>query len=142
MDKVQIAEMESFKGFRGARNAALREFLFHRDIYLSHGVCWPWPKYKSEKGYGVIIFDGFKFAVHRLSFEHFKGLIPKGMVVMHDCDNPPCFNPDHLFLGTQQENMEDMVRKGRQRTAGERELRRAEQEAARQSPYFRSARSA
>lgn len=74
-----------------------------------------WPKYRDDKGYGSILFDGFKFSTHRLSFEHFKGEIPKGFVVMHTCDNPPCFNPDHLFLGSHADNMQDMARKGRGR---------------------------
>jgi hypothetical protein len=75
--------------------------------------CWNWGRYKDDKGYGCIIFDGFKFSVHRLSFEHFKGIIPKGLGVMHECDNPSCFNFRHLFLGTQADNVEDMMRKGR-----------------------------
>ena len=75
--------------------------------------CWLWPNYRNAKGYGTICFDGNKYSVHRLSFQHFKGIIPAGMHVMHECDNPACFNPTHLFLGTHQDNMQDMVRKGR-----------------------------
>lgn len=96
-----------------AENVALREFFFHHNPCRTKNACWNWPKYRDEKGYGCIIYDGFKFAVHRLSFTHYKGKIPKGFVVMHECDNPSCFNPEHLFLGTQGENVEDMMRKGR-----------------------------
>lgn len=100
-----------------AENAAVREMLFHLPFHRSERKCWRWPKYRSDKGYGVIIFDGFKFTVHQLSFRHFKGLIPRGFVVMHQCDEPACFNPDHLFLGSQRDNVQDMVRKGRNRHA-------------------------
>lgn len=51
--------------------------------------------------------------VHRLSFRHFKGVIPKRRHVCHTCDNPPCCNPAHLFAGTRKQNMQDMVDKGR-----------------------------
>lgn len=51
--------------------------------------------------------------VHRLSYRHFKGPIPKRRHICHSCDNPPCCNPDHLFAGTRKRNMQDMVEKGR-----------------------------
>jgi HNH endonuclease len=103
--------------FKTAHNVAMKEFFFHHDPCRSKTACWNWPKYKNEKGYGCITYNGIKFAVHRLSFQHYKGIIPKGMVIMHECDNPSCFNPDHLFLGTHQDNMDDMVRKGRHASA-------------------------
>jgi hypothetical protein len=116
-----LANMENSKScavgtFNRAKQQAIRELLTNLDPCRPRsGACWIWPRWKSEEGYGCIFFDGYKFPVHRLSFEHYKGRIPYGQEIMHQCDNPSCFNPDHLFLGTHQENMQDMARKGRGR---------------------------
>lgn len=59
--------------------------------------------------------DRKKFYSHRLSWEIHKGEIPPGMNVLHHCDNRKCVNPHHLFIGTQDDNMKDMVSKGRQK---------------------------
>lgn len=72
------------------------------------GQCWAWTGAK-RNGYGE--YGGT--TAHRTSYTLFKGPIPKGQVVMHLCDNRECINPDHLQLGTNRENVDDKVRKGR-----------------------------
>lgn len=74
--------------------------------------CWNWYKHNS-RGYPNM-HDGLKpIAAHRFSFEFHCGPIPKGMVVMHRCDNKRCVNPDHLMVGTHAQNVADMIEKGR-----------------------------
>jgi hypothetical protein len=75
--------------------------------------CFVWSKARNQKGYGQVWHQGRNWFAHRLSFTLSKGNILKGMVVCHSCDNPPCINPDHLWLGTMGDNMLDMMRKGR-----------------------------
>jgi hypothetical protein len=75
--------------------------------------CWEWTAYKLRTGYGTIIIDGIVHRAHRVSYEVHCGEIPDGLYVCHRCDNPSCINPEHLFLGTQSDNMEDMHSKDR-----------------------------
>lgn len=76
--------------------------------------CWEWTGETNPRGYGRLKVDGYRrVQAHRFSYEIHKGAIPEGMLVLHKCDNPPCTNPDHLFLGTTQDNTDDMIRKGR-----------------------------
>ena len=80
--------------------------------------CWNWNKWKDEDGYGLMLFKYKRYRAHRLSWELFKGPIPKGLCVCHHCDNPSCVNPAHLFVGTQKENTQDMINKGRSKRIG------------------------
>ena len=75
--------------------------------------CWHYLGSINAGGYGSIVYKDKPYIAHRLSYELTYGEIPEGMLVCHHCDNPPCCNPKHLFLGTQSDNMKDMVSKGR-----------------------------
>jgi hypothetical protein len=79
--------------------------------HLPVDACWEWHGTRNAKGYGV--FSG-KMA-HRLTYAHAFGPIQDDLFVCHHCDNPPCVNTAHLFLGTNMDNLADMVAKGRRR---------------------------
>lgn len=74
--------------------------------------CWEWQG-PTNHGYGYIRIDGPKRYMHRFSWELHNGEITDGLFVLHKCDNPSCVNPDHLFLGTQRDNVYDCIAKGR-----------------------------
>jgi hypothetical protein len=74
--------------------------------------CWVWTGFK-QKGYGVVWVDGKNVRAHRASWEMANGQIPDELKVLHKCDNPSCVNPEHLFLGTDKDNAQDKVQKGR-----------------------------
>ncbi|HEY1248627.1 MAG TPA: HNH endonuclease [Nitrososphaera sp.] len=76
--------------------------------------CWEFTGGKvGGTGYGKYRFNGWTERAHRVAWEKVIGPIPKGMLVLHRCDNPPCCNPAHLFLGTTADNVRDRTEKGR-----------------------------
>lgn len=88
----------------------------------SKGACWTWTACRDGKGYGLVRWAKCKSRAHRVAWQLMCGAIPAGICVLHHCDNPPCCNPAHLFLGTLRDNIADKVAKGRGRGApGERQ---------------------
>lgn len=78
--------------------------------------CWIWKANKNPKGYGMfVVSTKNKRLAHNVIWEKLNGVRPKGMLILHKCDNRACVNPDHLFLGTAKDNTQDMLKKGRGR---------------------------
>lgn len=96
--------------FRGTPKERLE-----RDARVDDKGCVIFAGYLNRDGYGRMRVGQKLECAHRVSYAVNIGPIPDGMQVLHECDNPPCINPKHLFLGTQEENIQDMVAKGRQR---------------------------
>lgn len=91
-----------------------REFI--ESINLKTDECIEWP-YGKNRGYGCFRHKGVILFAHRYSYQYHIGDIPNGLFVLHKCDNPACFNPNHLFVGSTKDNMIDMMKKERCGTA-------------------------
>ena len=74
--------------------------------------CWLWRANCNPEGYGQFWLNGKLEKAHRISWTFKHGAIPDRLLVLHKCDNPPCVNPEHLFLGTDRDNSRDRIRKG------------------------------
>jgi hypothetical protein len=94
------------------RNAAPATFWAQT---ASCGNCIEWTSYRNKLGYGRLAVNRKVTYAHRHAWTLANGAIPDGLCVLHKCDNPPCCNPSHLFLGTKRDNAQDMIRKGRDR---------------------------
>ncbi len=133
------------------RDYELKDHLMNHRQVAGRG-CWEWTRGRSRQGYGTVKIDGKARKVHRVSACLFLGMpIDSELDALHHCDNPPCFNPAHLYLGTDRDNHRDMVARGRSnRARGEchgrskldvvkvREIRRANQAGATYADLGRS----
>ncbi len=76
--------------------------------------CWEWQAGCCDEGYGKFMFECTVYRAHRLAYKFTHNYLPSDSDVLHTCDNPKCCNPNHLYLGTQKNNMEDRNNKHRQ----------------------------
>jgi len=91
---------------------------FEKFVVRALEGCWGWKGGTPDPGYGMFRSKMKQFRAHRASWTLHFGEIPKGMCVLHKCDNKICSNPDHLFLGTDADNALDMLKKGYHPTLG------------------------
>jgi hypothetical protein len=91
-----------------------------KNYIVSDSGCWEWKGTLNAKGYGRITSQGRRMYAHRYSWIVHRGDIPDGLCVLHDCDNAMCVNPDHLHLGTKEDNNREMAERNRSQSGSSR----------------------
>lgn len=115
----QLCQLHYGRFWRGepmhrAPKPTMREVFERRFKPGDESECWIWAGGTDKDGYGLFTYRGMTYRATRLMWRYtFCSVPPKGIQVCHRCDNPPCMNPAHLFLGSQLDNSLDMMRKGR-----------------------------
>lgn len=105
--------MKNFRRVTLDHPAEVQVRLEERSIPVTESGCWLWDGFLDKGGYGHISIKGWPVRAHRASWLAYRGEIPDGLCVLHECDVPSCINPSHLFLGTDEDNMRDRARKNR-----------------------------
>lgn len=112
--------------WRFLKKKMIEQILNKFSVYEPTTGCNLWVGTYSGKGYGQVKINGIKKYAHRVAWELEKGQIPNGLQVLHHCDTPRCINTLHMFLGTNKDNVNDKVKKGRQQNISLRKLSNCE----------------
>lgn len=99
----------------------MNQYMTNEQFFAKHtkqGECWLWAGCTEASGYGRARFQGKTRRVHVIAYTLAHGPVPAGAVVRHTCDNRACMNPAHLIIGTQSDNVQDMLARGRNRGPG------------------------
>lgn len=109
-----MADLVVGRNPKGSQMRPVAERMRERVKKIAKSGCWEWQSTRNIQGYGILhIWNRRYGSTHRINWILHRGKIPRGLLVLHRCDNPICCNPDHLFLGTNKDNTHDMMRKGR-----------------------------
>ncbi len=94
-------------------NQTTPDKFWKRVSVTNENECWPWNGKRTNQGYGMVGFEGKTQPAHRIAYIFYFGDFDRSLDILHKCDNPPCCNPNHLFLGTARDNIKDAIAKGR-----------------------------
>lgn len=109
--KVRIFTSRNMPDDLARRNGLLK---LVSNVEVNERGCWVWQGFCCpEWGYGFTSYRNRSMRTHLVMWKILRGDIPKGMVIRHNCDNPPCINPDHLQIGTVRDNVHDRLKRGR-----------------------------